>query len=200
VQLPVLDPDDTVADARDRFHVVRDEEHREAGLASQVPDFLEAALLELEIADRENLVGKQDGRLHVDRHRERQPKVHPAREVHHRGIDEVLDVREVDDVLEAFGGNGTRNAVDGGVHENVLARGRFIVEAGAEFEQRHDASVTPNPAGSRCNDLGDDFQERRLTRPIAADHAKDRPALDLEGHVPERPDLLGAQQVARERN
>ena len=98
--------------------------------------------------------------------------------------------------VEPLEGDGAWNAVDGGVHEDVLARGSFIVEAGAQFEQRHHASTAADAPGRGRDHLGDDLEQRRLASPVAADHAEDGTVLDLEGHVLQRPHFLRTHQLA----
>ena len=45
------------------------------------------------------------------------------------------------------------------------------------------------PAGRRLGDAGEDLQQRRLPRAVAADDADDLAALDLEGDVAQRPEI-----------
>ncbi len=61
---------------------------------------LEAALLERDVADREDLVGQQDVRLHVDGDGEGQAQVHAARVVPERVVHELLELGELDDVVQ----------------------------------------------------------------------------------------------------
>ena len=94
---PLVEPDRAIAQLRDRLHVVRDEQDRPPGAA----EFLhapEAAPLELRVADGEHLVDEEDLRLEVRSHREREAHVHAARVALHRGVDELLDAGELDDV------------------------------------------------------------------------------------------------------
>ena len=50
------------------------------------------------------------------------------------------DLGELDDVVEALERDRPRNAVDGGIHEDVLARRRFVIETGAKLQQRDHTS------------------------------------------------------------
>ena len=60
----------------------------------------EALLLEARVADRQHLVDDQDLGLEVRGDGEREPHVHAARVVLHRRVDEPLDLRERDDLVE----------------------------------------------------------------------------------------------------
>ena len=63
------------------------------------------------------------------------------------------------------------------------------MEARAELEQRGDATARLDPAGGRRDDPGDQAEQRRLARAVAADQADRLARLDRERDVPERPDL-----------
>ena len=66
-----------------------------------------------------------------------------------------------------------------------------MVEAGADFEQRGDAALDLDLAGGRGGDAGEDFQQGRFPRPVAADDAEDLALFDLEVDVLERPGVVG---------
>ena len=70
-------------------------------LRSQLGELLDAAALELGVADREHLVDEQDVGIDVDRDGEAEPHVHARRVVLHRRVDELLEPGELDDLVEA---------------------------------------------------------------------------------------------------
>ena len=96
-----LSPITRVSSVRRRMarHVVADEQHR-APLLGHVAHLAQAFALELGVADRQHLVHDQDFRLQVRGHREGQPHVHPAGVALDRGVDELLDFGEGDDLVE----------------------------------------------------------------------------------------------------
>ena len=103
-QLDVASPLDqhrAIAEALDGAHVVRDEEHRLALVAHAV-ELVEALLLEGGVADGEHLVDQQDVGVHLDRHREREPDLHAGRVVLELEVDELLELGELDDLVEAL--------------------------------------------------------------------------------------------------
>ena len=95
-------PDRPVAHVLDRVHLVG-HQHDRAALVAELDELLEAALLEADVADGEDLVDDQQARVDVDRHRERQPHVHARRVGLHRCVDEAGQPGEVDDVVESRG-------------------------------------------------------------------------------------------------
>ena len=99
---------------------------------------LEALALERLVADREHLVEQQHVRVEVRRDREAEPHEHPRRVRAHRDVDEVLELRERDDLVEALADVRALQAEDRAVEVDVLAAGEVGMEAGAELEQRAD--------------------------------------------------------------
>ena len=63
--------------------------------------------------------------------------------------------------------------MDRAVQVDVLAAGEVRVEAGAELQQRGDATAGLDAAGRRLDDPGDQAEQRRLARAVSAD--RDRP-------------------------
>ena len=76
-------------------------EHDRSALLLEGPDAFEALPLERFVADGEDLVDQQHVGLDVDRHREAETDVHARRVVLHLLIDELLELGERDDVVEA---------------------------------------------------------------------------------------------------
>ena len=71
------------------------------------PDRLHALVaLELEgkVADSEDLVDEEDLGLGADSHREPQPHEHARRVELHRGVDELLELGERDDLVQSLPG------------------------------------------------------------------------------------------------
>ena len=86
----------------------------------------------------------------MHRDREREPHVHAARIALHRRVDELLDARELDDVVEALLDLAAPHAEDRAVQVDVLAAGELRVEAGPDLEQAADpAADLGAPLGRR---------------------------------------------------
>src|SRR5436853_219536 len=66
--------------------------------AAEVLHAAEASLLELRVADREDLVDEQDLRFEMCCDGEREPHGHPARVALHGRVDELVDARELEDL------------------------------------------------------------------------------------------------------
>ena len=98
----VLEVDAAAAERLDHRHVVADEEDGPAR-GGDLVHLAEALALERGVADGQHLVDDQDLGLEVRGDREGQPHVHAARVALDRRVEELLDLRERDDLVEAAG-------------------------------------------------------------------------------------------------
>ena len=119
---------------KDRAHVVADEDDG-AALSCHVLHLAQALLLELGVAHRQHLIHEQNLRLQVRRHRESQADLHAAGVALDRGIDELLDTREVHDLVELGGDLPAAHPENRAVEVDVLAAGQLRVEAGAGLQE-----------------------------------------------------------------
>ena len=69
------------------------------------------------------------------------PHVHAGRVGLHRRVDELAQLREVDDLVEAILDLALREPEHDAVDEDVLAAGDLRMKSGAELDQRGDAAV-----------------------------------------------------------
>ncbi|OQA42175.1 MAG: hypothetical protein BWY52_02294 [Chloroflexi bacterium ADurb.Bin325] len=169
-----------MADKQDRPAAARDFAH-----------FPEAFLLECGIADGKDFIDNKDFRVQVRGHGEGEPHVHAGAVAFDRGVDELLDLGEGDDLVELAADFGLGHAQDRTIEEDVLAAGQLRVEAGTHLQQRADPAVDLRPAAGGLGDAREDLEQRRLARAVAADDAHHLAAPDLEGDILERPELVG---------
>ena len=106
----------------------------------------EALLLEVGVADREDLVDQEDLWFEVGRHRERQTQVHPGRVALHRRVEELRHARELHDLVELRLDLASAHPKDGTGEVDVVAPGELGVEAGADLEQRADLAADLGPS------------------------------------------------------
>lgn len=99
--------------------VVTDEEER-APFGEELVDAAVALLPEGLVADGEHLVDEEDGFVELRDHREREAHLHPVREVLVGHVDEVGDLGEADDVIEAPPDLRLRHPVQAGGEPDVL--------------------------------------------------------------------------------
>src|SRR5262249_49386886 len=71
-----------------------------------------------------------------------------------------------------------------------LAARQLRVKAGADFQQAGQPAAQLDPAARGLRDPGQDFEQGRFTRPVAADDANDFPRLDVEADVLEGPEIF----------
>ena len=120
----------------------------------------------------------------------RQPQCHAARVALHRGVDELGHVGEVDDVVELPVDLVAAHAQDGAIEVDVLAAGQIRMKSGAHFQQTRHPAVDHGRPPRRLRDSRQNLQQRRFAGAVGADDPDRLSALDLEGHVPQRPDRV----------
>ncbi len=72
------------------------------------------------------------------------------------------------------------DAQNGAVEENVLPAGQVGVKAGAELQQRGDATADGDVAAGRIENASDYFEQRALARPVWPDNAQCVPGPNCE--------------------
>ena len=133
---------------------------------------VEALLLEALVADGEHLVDEQDVGLDVDRHGEAQTDVHARRVVLHLVVDELLELGELDDLVEALADLPARQPEQRAVQVDVVPAGELGLEARAELQHRRELAADDDLAGGRLQDAGDALEQRRLARAVPAEDAR----------------------------
>ena len=136
---PVAQERRAVAQPLDRGRVVRDEEDRAAPLL-EGGDHAEALPLEALVADREDLVEEQHVRLEERGDREPEPHRHAGRVRADGAVDRVLELGEGDDLVEALADPRAGEPLEHPVQLDVLPAREVGMEAGAELEERPDAT------------------------------------------------------------
>ena len=110
----------------------------------------------------------------------------------HRCVDEPVDLRKRDDLIELAIDLGSAHAQNRAVQVRVLATRKVLVKSSAHFEQRADASGDIDEPCRRFGNLRQNFQESGFSSAVPADDADDFSHRHVERHVIERPDGVGA--------
>ena len=108
-----------------RLHGVADDEDRRSG-GLELAHPVEALGLKREVADGEHLVNKQHARLDVNGDGESEPHEHARRVELHRCVDEVRQLGEGNDVVEALVDCSLCKAEQHAVDVDVLAAGHLL--------------------------------------------------------------------------
>ena len=98
-------------------------------------------LLELRIADGQDLVNDEDLGFQESRDGEAETDGHTGGITLHRGVDIPFAAGEIDDLIELGLDLITRHAEDSAVHEDILPPGHLAMEAGADLEEATDTAV-----------------------------------------------------------
>ncbi len=124
----------------------------------------------------------------MGRDREPQAQVHARRVVLDRGVDERLQLREGNDLVELPVDLAALHPENGPIQIDVLASGQLAMESRADFEQGSHPSIDPGvPFGGLCY-ARQDLEESALPRAVRTDDSDGLSACDLERHVTEGPD------------
>ena len=97
--LPLVEPHRLVAELLYGAQTMRHQQDRLAP-PLELRELVEALQTKPFVADRKDLVDNQDGWIDVDGDGEAQSHIHPGRVGLHRGINERLEFRELDDLVE----------------------------------------------------------------------------------------------------
>ena len=192
----LLEQHRAVAEALDRAHVVRHEEDR-AALLLQPEELVEALLLEAGVADREHLVDQQHVGIDLDRDREREAHRHARGVVLQPHVEEVLELGEGDDRVEARLGLLAREAEHDRVEDHVVARREVDVEADAQLDERRQPAAHVHPAGVDVVDPGQALQQRALAAAVAPDDAEELAPRDVHADVVDGPQQVEGARLER---
>ena len=157
-----------------------------------VPELLhsaEALGLEGAVAHGQHLVDEQRSGVDVDGHGEPEPHEHPRRIELHRSVDEVVELGEGDDVVEAladlFVGQPQKHAVE----KDVLAARHLPLEPDADTDEGRDRSPHRDMALGRAGHACQQPEQGRLPGPVPSQHADRLTLAHAEAHVPEGPEV-----------
>jgi hypothetical protein len=123
------------------------------------------------------------------RDRKAEAHVHATRVALDRCVEHVLDARELHDPVELSHDLGPTHPQHRAAQEDVLTAGQLGMEAGPELEQAADPPPAAQRADRRARYPREDLQQRALACTVAADHADDVAAHDLEFDSAQRPEL-----------
>src|SRR6266571_6698900 len=123
-------------------------------------------------------------------HGKRQPDVHARGIMLYGRVNEFFEFRERHDFIKLARDLALAHPQDSAGEERVFPPGEFRMEPRADFQQRPDAPVNFRPSRRRARDTGQDFQERRLARPIPPDQAKYFSFFHFQRNVLQRPESL----------
>src|SRR5690606_3548481 len=116
--------------------------------------------------------------------------IHAAAVAFDRSVEELVNARERDDLVELGLNLRATHSQNGAVEEDVLPTGKFRVEAGADLEEAGDAAADTDAAGRRLGDAAQHLQQRRFPRAVAADDTYDFARLNGEAEVAKGPEVL----------
>jgi hypothetical protein len=177
-------------------------EHQRRALGDDLAHALQALLLEAGVTHGQHLVDQQDVGLEEGGDGKPESHLHAARVELDLAVHRALDLREVDDAVEALGDLLTGKAQQGAVQVDVLATGQVRVDARPHLDEGADTPGDLQPAGVRVHHPGQDLEQGGLARAVGADqpHRLARPhhQVDvLERPAPPLGGMLPAQQVAQ---
>ena len=127
--------------------------------------------------------------------RKPEPGVHAARIPLHRCLDEIGELRERDDVVEARGNLPARHAHDAALEKDVLGAGQVLVESCGNLDERSDAAADAAAPLGRPQDAGEQLENRGLACPVRTDDPEGFAGPDRERDVLQGPELAFFERV-----
>jgi hypothetical protein len=128
--------------------------------------------LEVGVSNRQDLIDHQNLRVHVHRDGESEPHEHAGRVVFHRGINELLQISELDDRVNPLGHGLAIMPVDAAIQIDVIPPGKLWVESCAELQHRMGFTGEDDLAAGRLEDPGNELEQRTLSRAVAPQHSE----------------------------
>ena len=182
-------------ESADRVHIVADDEDRRP-LPPDLFHPVETAHLEGKIADRENLVHEEDFGVRGDGNREPEPHEHPRRVELDRGIDEFLDLGEIEDGVEALVDLLVRHSEDDSIDIDVLATGELRVEADADRDQRRHPSPHTDGPLRWPGHTREHPEHRRFSRAVSPYDTQRLAGVDVQVDIAQSPQVRAAVRGA----
>ena len=124
-----------------------------------------------------------------------QPHVHPTRVILHGRVDEFLNFRKSNDLVEFYQNLRAFHSQNRTAQKYILASGEFGVKTGADFQQTSDAAVQLNSAGGGFGDSGNDLEQRRLSGAVSTDNTQNLAVFDFKADILQCPQLAAAPSV-----
>src|SRR5215469_3569073 len=116
--------------------------------------------------------------------------IHARRIALDRRVEKLLHLGECDNLVELAFDLGAFHAEDRAIEIDMFASRKLRMKTGSDLEQARHAAMNRDTAFARPCNARQNFQERALTRAVAADNAHYLTTLDLEVHILEGPKLL----------
>src|SRR3990172_8382083 len=183
-KMAIIDEQDALTELLDHRHYVANDDDRDA-LSLELVHLRQALVLEMGVADGQDLVDEQYFRVAVHGHGEAQAHVHAGGVALHRGIDEVPQLGEADHLVEAAADLLAGHPQDRSVEEYVLAAGEVGMEAGAQLDEGGNATLDADIAVAGGHDTGDQLEDGALAAAVAPDHPDGFTVSDREGDAAE---------------
>src|SRR5215467_10515705 len=186
--LPALHQQHAITQRLHGVQVMRDEDDRPT-CPSQRAHSIKALLLEAQVADSQHFVQEQNLRLQMGNDRKPQSDVHSGGVPLDRYVDELPDLREVDNTLELSPDLASRHAQDRSIQVYVLPTGQLRMESRPHLDQRRRPPIDRDLPRRGRRDACQQLQYRALAGTIVANDPESLPALDLEAHLSQRPEF-----------
>src|SRR5215471_3431731 len=122
--------------------------------------------------------------------RKSQPDVHSGGVPLDRYVDELPNLREVDDTFEFSPDLTSPHAQDRPTQVHILPAGQLRMEPRADLDQRRRPPIDGDLPGRGRRDACQQLQDRALAGTIVANDPESLAALDLEAHLSHRPEFL----------
>ncbi len=192
-----VEPQRLVAESLHEVERVGHQQNRPAA-PLELAELVEALVGEPRVADREHLVDQQHVGIDMDGDGKPEPHVHPGRVRLHRRVDEVLQFRELDNLVKPPADVALAEAEHDAVDEDVLAAGNLGVKSGPQLDEGRDSSLHLHGSGRGFRNAGDKLERGALPRSVPADDGVGPARGYAERHALERRKRFFGLQILNE--
>ena len=187
--LAVVQPEGVVAETLYGLNVVGDvQKSRPAG--QHLLHTVLAAAFESLVAHGQDLVHDQDFGIHHGGYREAQAGLHAGGEVLDRGIQELPDLREINDLVEMFFHILPGMSQHRAVQKNVLPGCHLRVKTGAELDHGRDLAAHLHSPLVRLQNPGDRLKKGGFTGAVDPDQSPGFSFFYMQIHILQSHELL----------
>ena len=180
--MPIFNQHRLIAILTNIIHGMSDKNNRLL-LTLRVKEKVLTLLLESLIANGKNLIKNKNVSLRLNRDGKGKPHLHTTGVVLELLLHEIAQLGKIDDIVIHGVNFVFGEAQHCAIQIHILSAGQLRVETNAKLNEGDKLALNLNATGIRRIDLRNDFQQRRFSRTVLPDNAKEIALMHFKGDV-----------------